>query len=105
MITEDALILLLTRIETLAARADRAEREERRLERERDDLRSRLLVAQEGNRRRDRDMKAAEAKVCEWAEYASQLRSAITAVAPNAVRKKTIVLPDMPAPLETEIPF
>jgi len=45
---------------------------------------------------------AAEAKVSEWAEYASVLRSAISQ---RALKRKDIVLPDPPKPLETDIPF
>lgn len=47
-------------------------------------------------------MQAAEAKIAEWAECASRLRSAIN---PLALKRKNIFLPEMPKPLETEIPF
>jgi hypothetical protein len=64
-----------------------------------------LMTAQEGNRRYLRDIAAAEAKIAEWAEYASLLRSAIDVIDPKALKRKTIVFPTMPGPFETEIPF
>jgi len=101
----DVLAAVLDRLEKAAADRFTLEGAERRLEIRCEDLALRLSTAQEGNRRRDRDMKAAEDKIGEWAEYASQLRSAINAIDPRALKRKRIVLPDMPAPLETEIPF
>lgn len=102
---EDAMILMLARIEKLAADRDRMARDKQRLTGEVTDLRGRLMTCQHGNNRRDRDMKAAEAKIYEWAEYASTLRGAINAIDPRAVRSKKIVLPDQPKPLELEMPF
>lgn len=63
-----------------------------------------LLTAKEGNRRYLRDIEAAKAKIYEWAEYASALRSAINAIDPKATKSKRIVLPDQPAPLD-DVPF
>lgn len=96
---------VLDRLEHNSARKAAAERAEQRLERERDELRRTLITAQEGNRRRDRDMAAAEAKIAEWAEYAGQLRAAINAMDPRFIKRKRIILPDTPAPLEIEMPF
>lgn len=105
METKDAFIVVLQRLEQASAGRVAAERAEQRLERERDSLSRTLITAQEGSRRRDKDMLAAEAKIAEWAEYASQLRAAINAIDPTALKRKRIVLPDMPKPFETEIPF
>lgn len=104
-VSEDGLVILLARLERAASDRDRAMRAETALERERDFLRKTLDVSQEGNRRYLKDIDAAKAKIAEWAEYASQLRAAINAIDPRAIKRKTIVLPDMPAPFETEIPF
>lgn len=105
MLTEDGLIILVARLESLAADRDRFRRQRDTLEIRCRDLSRTLETAQNGNRRNLRDIKTAEAKVCEWAEYAGQLRSAIDALDPLARRKKKIVLPDMPKRLEFEIPF
>ena len=92
---------LLARYERLAGLAPRL----KWLEKECDHLRRTLATAQEGNRRRDRDMEKAEAKIAEWSEYASTLRGAINAIDPHAIKRKKIVLPEWPKPLETEFPF
>ncbi len=95
--SEDAMMLLVRRIEDLAVQADKGRRMpdmERRVNGLRHDL-----------DRHHRDLKAAEAKILEWAEYAGQLRSAINAIDPKATKSKRIVLPDMPKPLETDAPF
>src|SRR5665213_2574810 len=105
MEAKDILGAILDRLEKTSARGTAAERAERSLEIQRDDLSAALRTAQEGNRRRDRDMAAAEKKIGEWAEYASVLRGAINAIDSGALKRKRIVLPDMPTPLETEIRF
>jgi hypothetical protein len=85
---------LLMRYERLAGFAPRL----KYLEKECDFLRRTLTTAQEGNQRRDRDMRAAEAKIAEWAAYADQLHSLLS--------KKQRQFADVrPKPLETEIPF
>lgn len=105
MVTEDGLMLLLTRIESQAIKAsrNRVEYERERAARLRGE--DALRVSESYRSRAEKDLAAAEKKICEWAEYAGQLRAAIDAVAPRAVRTKRVVLPDMPRPFETTIPF
>lgn len=87
---------LLMRYERLAGKVPRLQW----LEKECLNLRSALGHAQSGNNRRDRDMQAAEAKIEEWAAYATKLRSMIT-----LNRKNREGWPAPPKPLETEMPF
>ena len=101
MLTEDGLILLITRIEGLAVR----EAEQRAMATRNTRNGALLMEAREQVQQLRKDMRDAEKKIGEWAEYAGQLRSAIDAVAPRAVRSKKIVLPKMPEPLTTDIPF
>lgn len=89
---------LINRIEDLAASNSRLARAKQQLTAERNFLRSTLSTAQEGNRRRDRDMRAAEKKIDEWALYAELVRSLV-----SPRREKE--LPTMPKPLELELPF
>ena len=98
---EDAMMLLVRRIESLAVAADGKDR----IGRENRDLRQRLDRLSESATSLRSDFAAAEAKIAEWAEYAGTLRSAIDAIDPKAIKRKRIVLPDMPKPLETDIPF
>lgn len=105
MLTEDGLGIVLARLEKLSADRDRFLRARDGLNLKYQDMLQTLEIAQTANRRHERDMQAAEAKIAEWAEYASQLRSAIDALDPTARRKKKIVLPTMPEPLEIDIPF
>jgi hypothetical protein len=86
---------LLMRYERLAGLAPRL----KYLEKECDHLRSTLSTAQEGNRRRDRDMDAAIEKIKEWTAYADYCRGLLT----KKNRQATFV--GRPKPLETEIPF
>ncbi len=104
-VTEDGLNVILSRVERLGADLDRAKRAERQLEKSNLELAHTRRLAEDDYRRKSADLRAAEAKICEWAEYASQLRAAINAIDPRAIKRKKIVLPDMPKPLETEIPF
>jgi DNA repair exonuclease SbcCD ATPase subunit len=98
MLTEDGLILMLTRLESLAAHKDRACQAERDLERVRDRQASRIASLENDLNRAKRDMQAAEAKIAEWAAYADQLHSLLS--------KKQRQFADVrPKPLETEIPF
>lgn len=92
---------MLARIEDLAAKNVAISQRERHLAR--DNERMDREAANARNLRAD--LKAAEDKVDEWAEYASMLRSAINAIDNGALKRKRIVLPKMPKPLETEIPF
>lgn len=101
----DAFELILMRLERISGREDHYRRRAQKAESEAAGFLRDLGTAQEGNRRRDRDTAAAEAKICERAEYAGTLRSAINAIDPKALRRKRIVLPDMPKPFATEIPF
>ena len=64
-----------------------------------------LRIAQAANRRHERDLTAAEAKISEWSEYAGQLRAAIDAIDSRALKSKRIVLPDWPTPFTREFPF
>lgn len=105
MDSEQFVNTLLDRIERNARSADKAWKKYTEARDKAAFLEEKLLTAQEGNRRYLRDIAAAEAKIAEWAEYASVLRSAIDAIDPRAIKRKTIVLPDMPKPFETEIPF
>lgn len=104
-VSEDGLNVILSRVERLGADLDRAKRAERQLEKSNLELAHRLRLAEDDYRRKAADLRAAEAKICEWAEYASTLRSAINAIDPKAIKQKKIVLPDQPKPFETEIPF
>lgn len=61
-----------------------------------------LGIEQADNHRLERNVKAAEAKINEWAEYATALRSAIPA---NSIKRKTVVLSPQPQPLKYEMPF
>ena len=99
--SEDGMMLLLRRIELLAVAADGKDR----IGRENRDLRQRLDRLSVSATSLRSDFAAAEAKIAEWAEYASTLRSAIDAIDPKAIKRKRIVLPDMPKPLETDIHF
>lgn len=101
VLSEDGLMVLISRIETLAARADKMPA----LTVEAQTLRDRVARLGGALDEARRDVSAAEAKIAEWAEYASTLRSAINAIDPKAIKTKRIVLPDMPKPLETDIPF
>jgi chromosome segregation ATPase len=86
---------LLSRYERLAGLAPRL----KWLEKECDHLRRTLATAQEGNRRRDRDMEAAEKKIEEWMAYADHLRGLLTK------KQQQLTKGQRPKPLETEIPF
>lgn len=99
--SEDAMMLLVRRVESLAISSAGKER----IEREARDLRQRLDQSSVNATSLRSDLAAAESKIAEWAEYASALRSAIDAIDPKALKRKRIVLPDMPKPLETDIPF
>ena len=105
MDAEQIINTLLDRIERNARSADKAWKKYMEQRDRATFLEKTLLTSQEGNRRYLRDIAAAEAKIAEWAEYASVLRSAIDSIDPRAIKRKTIVLPDMPKPFETEIPF
>lgn len=85
---------LLMRYERLAGLAPRL----KWLEKEYDHLRQTLGTAQNGNRRRDRDFEAAEAKIKEWELHAELLAGLV-----SPRRRKE--MPRTPKPLETEIPF
>ena len=102
MDAEQFIGTLLDRIERNGRSADKAFKKYMEARDRAAFLEKTLLTSQEGNRRYLRDIEAAEAKIAEWAEYASQLRAAIN---PLALKRKNIVLPDMPKPFETEIPF
>lgn len=101
MLTEDGLQIILQRLERMAAAEARASDEAAHRKR----VGSFLEKTQQEVQQLRKDMRDAEKKIGEWAEYAGQLRSAIDAVAPRAVRSKKIVLPKMPDPLVTDIPF
>lgn len=94
MLTEDGFIIMLARIEKLSAdsarNADIAHRNTKNG--------AEMMRAREQRDQYLKDLRAAEAKIGEWAEYASLLRSAISP------RRKG-ELPKMPKPLETDIPF
>ena len=105
MDAEQIITTLLDRIERNGRSADKAWKKYTDARDNAARLESTLLTSQEGNRRYLRDIAAAEKKIAEWAEYAGVLRSAIDAIDPRAIKRKTIVLPDMPKPLETDIPF
>ncbi|WP_020699574.1 hypothetical protein [Reyranella massiliensis] len=91
VVSEDGLSILLARIEHLAGELTRLKGVDRaRSEAERDLARA------------ARERNEAQNKVDEWAIYAGQLRELIN---PAALKRKKIVLPEMPKPLETEIPF
>ena len=94
-VNEDGLAILLDRIQGLAIRTSKAEFKAEHLPVKIRDLENDI-------RRLRADFESAEKKIGEWAEYASQLRAVIT---PVALKRKNIVLPDMPKPLETYIPF
>lgn len=105
MDAEQFIGTLLDRIERNGRSADKAFKKYMEARDKAASLEKTLLTAQEGNRRYLRDIAEAEKKIAEWAEYASLLRSAIDAIDPKAIKRKNIVLPDMPKPFETEIPF
>lgn len=86
---------LLMRYERLAGLAPRS----KWLEKECLHLQRTLSSAQEGNRRRDRDMDAALNKILEWTGYAADLDSRLTK------KDQQITRPRRPKPLETESPF
>lgn len=86
---------LLMRYERLAARAEQYQD----LRRRHLDVLGVLRTAQEGNKRRDRDMDAALNKILEWTGYAADLDSRLTK------KDQQITRPRRPKPLETEIPF
>lgn len=101
MLTEDGLALLVARIESLAGQVARLQAIADRNTHNG----ARWQKAQSEVELLRKDMAAAEKKIDEWAEYAGRLRAAINAIDPKALKRKHIVLPDMPGPLETEIPF
>lgn len=89
---------LINRIEDLAASNSRLASAKQRLTAELNFLRGTLSAAQEGNRRRDRDMRAAEAKIEEWRAYAADLRDRVN-------WKRQTDVPVLPKSLEFELPF
>lgn len=96
-------------INVLLDRLERNNRSRVKVDQTNDKLRAELAranevldIAQEANRRHCRDMKAVEAKIAEWSEYGEKLRALIEGVTP---KKNRPALPDMPGPLEKEIPF
>ncbi len=91
---EDELRIMLARIEHFSARTAILEHDNREMEQRL----TRLAHADINARDLRKDLGAAEKKIGEWAEYASQLRSIIT---PR--RKKD--LPKIPLPLDSDIPF
>lgn len=105
MDAEQIITTLLDRIERNGRSADKAWKKYTESRDAAARQQATLLTSQEGNRRYLRDIAAAEKKIAEWAEYASVLRSAITQIDGGALKRKRIVLPDMPAPFETDIPF
>lgn len=99
--SEDEIAIMVARIEALAGERALLKREVAIISNRSDVLRA---VQQERDRLRT-DLKAAESKVYEWSEYAGILRASINAIDPKATKSKRIVLPDMPKPLDTDIPF
>lgn len=85
---------LLIRYERLAGRSAQLTVMQRRYTETLDTL----ATAQERNRRRDRDMQAAEAKIEEWTAYADSLHSRLT-------KKQRQFTEVRPGPLKLEMPF
>lgn len=99
--SEDAMMLLVRRIEDLSGQLANY----RGVDRARREAEDHLARASRRANDAETDLKAAYAKIAEWAEYAGTLRSAINAIDPKAIKRKRIVLPDWPKPIETDIPF
>lgn len=100
MLTEDGLIIMLDKIERLAQQSARDQDRANLAERDRN---ARLILREQYDsvcKERNR----AIAKIAEWAEYTSQIRAAINAIDPRAIKRKKIVLPKQPAPFD-DIPF
>lgn len=100
MLTEDGLIIMLGRLEALAKQSARDQDRANLAER---DSNARLILREQYDNVVT-ERRAAVAKICEWAEYASQLRAAINAIDPRAIKRRKIVLPKQPAPFD-DIPF
>lgn len=95
------LAALLDRLEKVSGHRYALEQAERRLELRCEDLERRAAAAEASLKisgDRLADLRAAEAKVEEWALYAADLRAAISPQKLRHLRKP-------PKPLETDIPF
>lgn len=102
MDAEQFINTLLDRCERNARSADKAWKKYTEARDRAAFLEKTLLTSQEGNRRYLRDIAEAEKKIVEWEAYSAKLLAALN---PIALKRKNIVLPDKPAPFETEIPF
>jgi hypothetical protein len=96
MLTEDGLILLITRIEGLAVR----EAEQRAMATRNTRNGALLMEAREEVQQLRKDMRDAEKKIEEWVKYSAYLR--------GMLKQRKVAdekLPAAPEPLVTDIPF
>lgn len=100
--SEDGLSVLLGRFEALAGKAEGSAR----ISNHNGHLAQQNAGLRSDKDRLHKDLVAAEAKVAEWATYAAKLRDIIAAGQTSGKdKRRRIVMPAMPKPLDADIPF